>query len=168
MPENPEKSGARREWLKAAGVVIGGVGLVAGGAREIWAKDYASRLQALNELDRLAAVCGMRLGALRRSRTSAGPLAARFLAALSRHRATRNEVRLEFALPPGKDPALELGSVDEGLVGLRGSLDELMNAYAESLPAFGNARVVSRLAIDMVEVSKLRTVIDLWVEAEAA
>ncbi len=48
------------------------------------------------------------------------------------------------------------------------SLDDLMTAYAESLPVFGDSRTVSRLAVDMVEVSKLRTVIDLWAVAEEA
>ena len=43
-----------------------------------------------------------------------------------------------------------------------------MTAYAESLPVFADSNTVSRLAVDMVEVSKLRTVIDLWVTAEEA
>ena len=44
----------------------------------------------------------------------------------------------------------------------------LMVAYAESLPVFADSCAVSRLAVDMVEVSKLRTVVDLWVTAETA
>ena len=77
-------------------------------------------------------------------------------------------MRLQFALPRGVDPGSETGSVDAELTGLRQALDDLMIAYAESLPVFADASVVSRLAVDMVEVSKLRTVIDLWVEAESS
>ena len=92
----------------------------------------------------------------------------RFLSALQKHRATREDVRRRFALPAGKDPGSQLGTVDDDLAGLRQSLDDLMVAYAESLPVFADSKVVSRLAVDMVAVSKLRTVIDLWVETEAA
>jgi hypothetical protein len=59
-----------------------------------------------------------------------------------------------------------VGEVDADLTALRQSLDDLMIAYAESLPVFGDSNTVSRLAVDMVEVSRLRTVIDLWVTAE--
>lgn len=132
------------------------------------AKDYTSRGEALDELDRLAAVCGMRLGTVGRSRAGADALVSRFLGALARHRVTRQDLRRRFSLPGGADPASQAGEVDADLGGLRQSLDDLMVAYAESLPVFGDASAVSRLAADMVEVSKLRTVIDLWVEAEAA
>jgi hypothetical protein len=130
------------------------------------AKDYASRREALDELDRLAVVCGMRLGAVRGSRAGAEVLVARFLAALQAHRATREDVRRRFSLPEGADPGSQRGGVDPELAGLRQSLDDLMVAYAESLPVFADASVVSRLAVDMVGVSRLRTVIDLWVTAE--
>ncbi len=131
-------------------------------------KEYATRREALDELDRLAAVCGMRLGTVGRSREGVSVLVTRFLAALSRHRAAREDVRRRFSLPPGADPGSQAAEVDADLSGLRQSLDDLMIAYAESLPVFGDSKVVSRLAVDMVEVSKLRTVIDLWVSGEAA
>jgi len=131
-------------------------------------KDYATRREALDDLDRLAAACGMRLGTVSRSRADAEVLAARFLAALGKHRTTREGVRRRFSLPPGADPGSQTGEVDADLGALRQSLDDLMVAYAESLPIFGDAEVVSRLAVDMVEVSRLRTVIDLWVGGEAA
>ena len=131
-------------------------------------KDYASPPEALDALDGLAAACDRRLGAVRRSRAGADLLVTRFLAALSRHRAVREDVRHRFSLPAGADPGLPAGEVDADLPGLRQSLDDLMTAYAESLPVFGESRTVSRLAVDMVEVSKLRTVIDLWVTAEEA
>ena len=51
---------------------------------------------------------------------------------------------------------------------MRQALDDLMTAYAEGLPAMADASTVARLARDMVDVSRLRTVIDLWVESEAA
>ena len=80
----------------------------------------------------------------------------------------REDVRRRFRLPPGVDPASQVGRADADLAGLRQALDDLMVAYAESLPILGDASVVARLAIDMVDVSRLRTVIDLWVEAEEA
>lgn len=131
-------------------------------------KDYASRKEALDALDGLAAACGRRLGAVQRSRAGADVLANRFLAALSRHRAVREDVRHRFSLPAGAASGLQAGEVGADLPGLRQSLDDLMTAYAESLPVFGDSRTVSRLAVDMVEVSKLRTVIDLWAVAEEA
>jgi hypothetical protein len=132
------------------------------------ARDYRSRREALDDLDRLASVCGMRLGTVRTSRADADLLVSRFLEALRRHRVTRDQVRRQFALPKGVDPASEIGSVEAELPGLRQALDDLMIAYAESLPVFADASVVARLAVLMVEVSKLRTVIDLWVEAESS
>jgi hypothetical protein len=131
-------------------------------------KEYASRREALDDLDRLAAACGMRLGTVGRSRQGAGVLVSRFLAALGRHRTAREDVRRRFSLPPGTDPGSQAAEVDADLSGLRQSLDDLMVAYAESLPVFGDSAVVSRLAVDMVEVSRLRTVVDLWVSGEAA
>ncbi|MEO5763381.1 MAG: hypothetical protein ABIR28_13835 [Vicinamibacteria bacterium] len=85
---------------------------------------------------------------------------------MRKQRLVREDVRAHFHLPQGADPATQVGAVDAELPGLRKALDDLMIAYAESLPIFADARVVSRLAVDMVEVSKLRTVIDLWVESE--
>lgn len=129
---------------------------------------YASRREAFDALDRLAGGCGMRLGVVGRERTDAQVLVPRFLAALTRHRATRDDARRRLALPAGIDPATQTGVVDGDLAALRQALDDLMVAYAESLPLIGDASLVSRLAVDMVEVSKLRTVVDLWAEAEAA
>lgn len=155
----------RRDWLRSgiAAAVI--AGMSTGGAD---AKDYGSRREALDDMDRLAAVCGMRLGMIRAARSGSGLLVTRFLDALRAHRATRERLRERFGLAPGKDPGEVMGAVDADLAGLRQALDDLMNAYAEGLPVFGNADAVAKLARDMVEVSRLRTVIDLWVVAEAA
>ena len=163
------KAAVSRRGLLGGGAALAAAAIVGGGAgRSVHAKDYASRREALDELDRLAAVCGMRLGMVRRSRAAADVLGSRFLGALRRHRATREDVRRRFALPAGADPGSQLGEVDADLTALRQSLDDLMIAHAESLPVFGDSGVVSRLAVDMVEVSRLRTVIDLWVTAEEA
>lgn len=167
MAADRDAEARRRVWL-SRGAFLAGVAVFGGSTSVVQAKDYSSRRQALDEIDRLAAVCGMRLGTVRRSRRGAETLAARFLTTLQKHRAAREDVRRRFALPPGVDPASQLGKVDDDLPGLRQSLDDLMIAYAESLPVFGDSNVVSRLAVCMVEVSKLRTVIDLWVETEAA
>jgi hypothetical protein len=167
MAADRDEDGTRRD-LFSRGALLAVAAILGAGPRAVEAKDYASPREALDEMDRLAAVCGMRLGTVRRSRGSAIVLVARFLTALEKHKATREGVRRRFTLPRGEDPASEVGTVDDDLPGLRQSLDDLMIAYAESLPVFADSKVVSRLAVDMVEVSKLRTVIDLWVEAEAA
>ena len=168
MTGTPLVGTARREWLRGSAALAAAALVLRGSRGSVHAKDYASRLEALDELDRLAAVCGMRLGTVRRSRAGAEVLVARFLGALQRHGSAREDVRRRFSLPGGKDPASEVGEVEADLRALRQSLDDLMIAYAESLPVFGDSSVVSRMAVDMVEVSKLRTVVDLWVESEAA
>jgi hypothetical protein len=156
----------RRDLIHGTAALAAAVLVTGGAGRSVHAKDYASRREALDELDRLAAACGMRLGVVRRSRAGADVLVSRFLGALRRHRATREDVRRRFSLPSGADPGSQVGEVDADLTALRQSLDDLMIAYAESLPVFGDSNTVSRLAVDMVEVSRLRTVIDLWVTAE--
>ena len=168
MSVGREGEAARRGLLARGAAVLSAAAILGSATRPADAKDYASKREALDELDRLASVCGMRLGTVGRARSSAAVLVSRYLAALQRHRATRDDVRQRFALPKGADPGSQLGRVDEDLGGLRQSLDDLMVAYAECLPVFGDSKVVSRLAVDMVEVSKLRTVIDLWVESETA
>lgn len=163
----PALAGTTRRDLLGRGAALAAAAMVMGGARRsVQARDYASRREALDELDRLAAICGTRLGMVRRSRAAADLLASRFLAALERHRATREDVRRRFSLPAGAAPGSPSGEVDADLPALRQSLDDLMIAYAESLPVFGDSTVVSRLAADMVQVSRLRTVIDLWVTGE--
>lgn len=168
MFEIAQTSSVTRRRLIEGGALLTAAAIIGASAGKAEAKDYVSRREALDDLDRLAALCGMRLGRLRFARASAELLTTRFLADLKRYQANRDDVRRRFALPAGLDPASQLGEVEGGLKELRQALDDLMIAYAESLPVFGDAQVVSRFAIDMVDVSRLRTVIDLWVEAEAA
>jgi hypothetical protein len=168
MPPFEGQEDSRRVLLlKAASLLSIGAAL-SGASTTAEAKDYATRREALDELDRLAAICGMRLGELRRSRSGSDLLAARFLNELSRQRRTRDEMRRRFGLPRGLDPASQMDVVSADLKELRQALDDLMVAYAESLPIFGDSHAVSRLAVDMVAVSRLRTVVDLWAEAEDA
>jgi hypothetical protein len=168
MRSDLTEAGSRRELLARAAALLAAAGLTTAMAPAVLGKDYTSRREALDEIDRLAAACGMRLGALRGARPGADVLVPRFLAALDRHRATREDVRRSFGLPSGVDPASQVGEAEADLPGLRQALDDLMIAYAESLPVYGESKVVSRLAIDMVEVSRLRTVIDLWAAGEGA
>ena len=163
MPQSGSVTASRRALL--AGACAMGVVSVAT-PRVVRAKDYASRRELFDDLDRLSAVCGMRLGALGRERSNAAVLVSRFLAALERYRATREDSRRRFGLPGGVDPGSMAEPVDGDLKGLRQALDDLMVAYAEGLPALGDAGVVARLAADMVDVSRLRTVIDLWAVSE--
>lgn len=161
-------SSVTRRGLIGGGAALAAAAILGASAGKASARDYASRREALDDLDRLSSACGMRLQRLRSARASAGLLTTRFLADLNRYQANRNDVRRRFGLPAGLDPTSPPGEVDADLKGLRQALDDLMIAYAESLPVFGDSQVVSRFAIDMVDVSRLRTVIDLWVEAEVA
>lgn len=161
------RESSRRELVTKAGALLAVVGL-SGLPGVLEARDYASARQALDDLDQLAFACRVRLDGVRQSRAGVDLLAERFEKALSRHRGTRNDVRRRLGLPAGEDSTRPSGSGDADLAGLRQALDDLMIAYAESLPIFADASVVSRLAVDMVEVSKLRTVIDLWLEAETS
>jgi hypothetical protein len=158
----------RRDLLSRGAALAAGVTTISALPRFALARDYATRRESLDELDRLAAVSVLRLEAVRGSRAEADLLVSRFLTALRKHADTRGDMRRRFALPRSVDPALPPEGIDPDLAGLRQSLDDLMIAYAESLPVFGDATAVARLAVDMVEVSKLRTVIDLWVESETA
>ncbi len=162
---NPE---SRRGLLSRVAALLAAAGLSTAMAPAVQGKDYASRREALDEIDRLAAACGMRLGAVRGVRSGANHLVTRFLAALERHRVVRDKMRSGFGLPRGVDPASMVGEADADLAGLRQALDDLMIAYAESLPVYGDSDVVARLAECMVEVSRLKTVIDLWIVAEGA
>jgi len=165
MPFETATERTRRELL-GGGTALAAI--LADSSSQVLAKDYASSREALDDLDRLASLCAMRLGAVGRARASADVLVSRFLASLGRHRSTRDEVRRRLGLPGGAGQVPEDGAAEADLSGLRQALDDLMIAYAESLPVLGDATAVSRLAIDMVEVSRLRTVIDLWVVAEEA
>ncbi|MBP6702138.1 MAG: hypothetical protein KA385_01445 [Vicinamibacteria bacterium] len=168
MPSVGETSPVSRRRLIEGGALLTAAAILGASTGKAVAKDYVSRREALDDLDRLAALCGMRLGRVRSARASAERLTTRFLSDLRRYQANRDDVRRRFGLPAGLDPATQMAEVEGDLRELRQALDDLMIAYAESLPVFGDAQVVSRLAIDMVDVSRLRTVIDLWVEAEAA
>jgi hypothetical protein len=166
MPEGGSQLPTRRSLIASTCAAVGVVGL----ARSpfAYARDYASPRELFDELDRLAALCGMRLGALGRERGSASTLVAKFLKALERYRGTREDFRRRFGLPKGVDPSSVTGDVDGDLGALRQSLDDLMIAYAEGLPALRDSSAVARLAVDMVDVSRLRTVVDLWAVAEGA
>jgi hypothetical protein len=168
MSEVAKTSSVTRRRLIEGGAVLTAAAILGASTGKAQARDYVSRREALDDLDRLAALCGMQLGRVRSARASAELLTTRFLADLKRYQSNRDAVRRRFGLPAGLDPASQMAEVEGGLKELRQALDDLMIAYAESLPVFGDAQVVSRLAIDMVDVSRLRTVIDLWVEAEAA
>jgi len=168
MRSRPGDDPTRRELLRGAAGLLAATSVLGAVSSRVDAKDYGSRREALDDLDQLAALCGIRLALVRAARPNSARLVSRFLAALNGYRATREDVRRKSGLPGGLDPAAHVGEIDADLVGLRQALDDLMAAYAESLPVFGDASVVYRMAVDMVDISKRRTVIDLWAEAEAA
>lgn len=170
--ESPEGGTDRRELLGGVLGLLASTSLLAGAAPPALARDYTSRSEALDSLDALASICRERLRAVGQARPNAGLLVSRFLARLEEHRLNREQVRRRLVAGPGAEgrgPTASRASeerAEASLIGLRQALDDLMIAYAESLPVFGDATAVSTLAVSMVDVSRLRTVIDLWVVAE--
>lgn len=149
---------SRRRVLRAA--VAAPIALL---ARSADARDYKDAAEVWDTLEVLAARADARLLALSR----AYPPAARFVASaradLARHRVERDPLRAmpaRSAAPPAE--------IDEprSLPKLRESLADLMHAHAEGLPALRREDAVRRLGEHMVDLSRLVTVVDLWIAAE--
>jgi hypothetical protein len=143
-----------RRRLIGALLALPAIGL----AEEAAAREYAGAAEVLAAIDSLSAALETRLLALGR----ALPTAARFVdsarADLVRHRRERG----------GRAAAIS-GDVEQprSLARLKSAFEELMHAHAEGLPAMrGDAARVQRMAAHMVDLSRLATVVDLWIEQE--
>jgi hypothetical protein len=121
------------------------------------ARDYASEAEVLNAIDVLSAEVAARLGEIARKVPRASTFATSARADLARHRVERG------AADEGRAPKLDEPS---SLPRLRAVLQELVHAHAEGLPALARGATVQRLAEHMVDLSRLLTVVDLWLDAE--
>jgi hypothetical protein len=126
-------------------------------AAPAFARDYASEAEVLDAIDVLSAEVAARLDAIARKVPRASAFAASARADLVRHRAERGA--------PGDRKAPKLDE-PASLPRLRTALQELVHAHAEGLPALARGATVQRLAEHMVDLSRLLTVVDLWLEAE--
>jgi hypothetical protein len=126
-------------------------------AASAFAREYASQAEVLDAIDGLSAEVAARVDAIARKAPRASAFAASARADLARHRAERGETR------DGKAPRLDEPA---SLPRLRSALQELVHVHAEGLPALTRGATVQRLAAHMVDLSRLLTVVDLWLEAE--
>ncbi len=130
------------------------------------AKDYSGPAEVLDAIDSLEADVAARLEAIAGRLSSARPLASSFLADHARHRRVRAIVRerLRLTAPPVSPASKDQRTLD----GLRTAQEALVYAHAEGLSALGDAAAVDALARNMIDLARHLTVIDLWLEAEAA
>lgn len=129
-----------------------------GWADRALARDYAGAAEVLAAIDALSETLERRLVALARVLPSSSAFVGSARADLARHRRER-----------GARTAGLGGDVEEprSLARLKSAFEELMHAHAEGLPALrGDAARVQRLAAHMVDLSRLATVVDLWIEQE--
>jgi len=129
--------------------------------------DYASADEALAAIEGLEAEVERFLLRLERTAASSRPLVASFRRDRDRHRSHRARVRRRLGLPSSETAAAS-EAPDAALPALREAQSALVYAHAEALPALGDAVSVSLLLEDMVDLARHLTVIDLWIESEAA
>jgi hypothetical protein len=153
---------SRREWLVAAG---GLAALVP--ARRAAAADYASAAEALSSIEGFEAAVHGLLQRLHLAIPAARRMVESFRRDRERHREHRARVRrrLGLAAPAATAPA---ESAEAPLSALREAQSALVYAHAEALPTLHDSVSVGLLMADMVDLARHLTVIDLWIEAEAA
>lgn len=153
----------RREWLRAA-LLAPWAGLA---ASEADATDYSSAGEVFAAIAGLEADVAARLKAIEAAVPGARPFVASVLADHERHRAARERLRRRLKVGPVPAPP-PAPTADTSLEALRAAQEALVYAHAEGLPALDDAVAVDTLARHIVELSRQLTVIDLWIEAEAA
>lgn len=130
------------------------------------AKDYTVAAEVLDAIDALEGDVGARLSTIAAALASARPLVRSLLADHARHRTARALVRVHLRLPAGPTPSL--AKPGSSLDDLRAAQEALVYAHAEGLPALGDATSVAALAENMRDLARHLTIVDLWLEAEAA
>jgi hypothetical protein len=126
-------------------------------AAPAFARDYTSEAEVLDAIDVLSAEVSARFDAIARRVPRASVFAASAGLDLARHRTERGAA--------GEGPAPKLAE-PHSLPRLRSALQDLVHAHAEGLPALTRGATVQRLAEHMVDLARLLTVVDLWLEAE--
>jgi hypothetical protein len=134
--------------------------------RRVSAKDYAGPAEVMSAIDALEGDVAGRLSALAAAVPAARTLVASFLADQARHREVRADVRRMLHLPVAAPSSPSRG--DTSLEALRTAQEALVYAHAEGLPALGAPAAVDALARNMIDLARHLTVLDLWIEAEAA
>jgi hypothetical protein len=135
--------------------------------RRVDADDYALPVEVFDAIDRLEAGVDARLRSIAAALPSAETFAAAVFADHERFRRVRAGLRRRLRVPAGAVPAPP-AEPDRSLEALRTAQEALVHAHAEGLPALGDSHAVDVLAHHMVEGSRHLTVIDLWIEMEAA
>lgn len=151
---------SRRAALRALAVLPVAA---AAAARPAHARDYASASEVLETIDVLSLEVEARADAVAGAVASARAFVASLKADLARHRRerarlreARGETRAKAATPI--EPLV--------LTRLRSTLEQLMHAHAEGLPALAHGASVQRLAEHMVDLSRLLAVVDVWLDDE--
>lgn len=130
------------------------------------ATDYSGPSEVMTAIDALEADVAGRLSTLAAALPSARALVESLLADHARHRAVRADVRRILHLPVAPPSSPSRG--DTSLDALRTAQEALVYAHAEGLPALGAPMAVEAMARNMVDLARHLTVLDLWIEAEAA
>ena len=164
FPPNLVKTAWSRRALLRAMALLGGMTLA---PRAAQARDYMSASEVLDVIDRLAGDVDAALFAIANAVPGARPFASSVRADHVRERADRDAIRVRLRLPAAR-PGVPAAHASTSLDALRSLQQELVHAHAEGLPALHDAVAVQTLARDMVEAARRLTVIDLWIELEAA
>lgn len=162
MPPSASTGSGRRRLLKAAGLLPAALILPA----RAEAADYASAEAALQAVEGLAAEVVARLQSLAAGVAAARAFAGSLMRDQTRHRNERDRVRnlLGMAAVPAPRVAPPEDALD--LEALKGALEKLTYALAESLPVLGRAPAVRTIASQVVDSSRHLTLVSLWIEAE--
>jgi hypothetical protein len=129
--------------------------------------DYASADEALAAIEGLEADVERFFLRLQRTLPRARAMIASFGRDRERHRRDRARVRRRLGLP-WSETAAASEAAEASLQALRDAQSALVYAHAEALPAIGDAVGVGLLLGDLVDLARHLTVIDLWIETEAA
>lgn len=134
---------------------------VAAMGRSAPARDRSGSDELMIQLDALSLALERRLAALSQALPSSAAFARSARADLARHRRERgSRARGEVASGAVEEP--------RSLARLKSAFEELTRAHANGLPAVrGDHGLVQRLAEHMVDLSRLTTVVDLWIEQES-
>jgi len=129
--------------------------------------DYASADDALGAIEGFEADVDRYLLRLHRTVPAARAMIESFRRDRERHRTHRVRVRRRLGL--GASATAAASEAREAPLDLvREAQSTLVYAHAEALPTLDDSVSVGLLLGDMVDLARQLTVIDLWIEAEAA
>lgn len=147
--------------LGAATLLVGVV------SRPAAAADYTSAAEALDAIEGFEVEVARHFLRLRRTVPAARVMIDSFRRDHERHRRHRERVRRRLGLALSAAAAASEAAASP-LDAVREAQAALVYAHAEGLPAVGDQVSVGLLLGDLVDLARHLTVIDLWIEAEAA